>query len=385
MKIERVKILEIDDSLKLLQPTRAIEIKTNKGITITPNRCATSYEFYRKAELPTEITVDNPVSIYNKKLTGKEVENLLTTNEEYGKQLKSIEKVDRITEYSTLHASTFQLAESSSTGNSPMETLKEGENLDKFLRFLIDMQNEAMHDIVSIPALNLPLNTLKKELKNANDAIRKLNKQPLFSIDLKYDKFKEILDYVESEFQTNFINLIYRKKRDYPQHYDHLRNFARKDIAFIMTDVNRIDFDHEGLSTMHYMPFLGNDLFAVETPGLAIPKKNTVPKPKNITNLKILKEDELTIKSIIDNDVSSKKILDQIGNPLANDLDLNLSNIEEAKTDNKKYKILNALTKIQELKVSSEEFTKLTIHVRERSSKDYVKSKINLEQRISKI
>jgi len=170
MKIENIKIIELDDTLELLQPTRSIEIKTNKGSTITPARCVTSYEFNRKSELPTEISIDNPVSVYNKKLTGREVTNLLTTNEEYGKQLKSIEKVDRVTEYSILHASTFQFYETSSTGKAPIEILKEGENLKKFLRFLIDMQYEAKHDIISVPSLNLSLSELKKVLKMACNA-----------------------------------------------------------------------------------------------------------------------------------------------------------------------------------------------------------------------
>ena len=50
MKIEQIKIIELDDSLELLQPTRAIGIKTNKGSTITPARCVTSYEFNRKSD-----------------------------------------------------------------------------------------------------------------------------------------------------------------------------------------------------------------------------------------------------------------------------------------------------------------------------------------------
>lgn len=385
MKIERVRIIEIDDSLDLLQPTRSIEIKTDKGNTITPDRCVTSYEFNRKAELPTEINLDNSVSVYNKKLTGNDVKNLLTTNEEFGKQLNAIEKVDRITEYSILHTSTFQLAETSSVGKSPMEFLNEKYNMDKFLRFMIKLQTEANHDMISIPSLNLPLSDLKILLKKTNDSIVTLGKQPLFSLDLKYPKFNDILDYITNELQVNFVNLNYRKYREVPQHYDHLRNFARKDVAFMMTNVERIDSEHDDLSTMHYMPFLGNDLFAVHAPPPVIPKKGVTPKPKNLQNLKILKDNELTIIPILDSSVSSLKILDQIGNPMSNDIDLSLANIQEAKTDNTKYKILNALTKIHELKSSTDEFSIFSKHVKERSSKDYVKTKEKLESRLTKI
>lgn len=385
MKLEQVKIVEIDDSLPLLQPSRIMEIKTNKGTINSPNRCATAYEFNRKAELPTETTIDNPISTYTKKFTGREVGNLLTTNEEYGKQLKAIEKVDRITEYSFLHACTFQLAATSSTGKSPLELLSEGENLQKFLRFLIDMQYDANHDIISIPPLNIPLSMLQTTLKNANNAIEKLGKQALFSLDLRYAHFNDILDYVSNDFQANLINLVYRKRRDVPQHYEHLRNYARKDIAFLMTNVDRIDFDHDALSTMHYMPFLGNDLYAVELPPLAIQKKGAPKRDPNIANLKILNSEDLTINPLINNDVSKEKILDEIGKSANDDLDLRLSNVNEAKTDHTKYKILNALTRIHELKSSTKELTVLSEHVKERSAKDYVKNKKDFQNKLSKI
>ncbi len=385
MEIEKVKILEIDDSLKLLQPSRAIEIKTDKGTAESPNRCATSYEYNRKAELPTETTIDNPVSVYTKKFTGKEVNDLLTTNIEYGKQLQAIERVDRVTEYSILHVSTFQLYETSQSGKAPLELLSEGDNLNRFLKFLIDMQYEAKHDIISIPALNLPLSKLKNTLKDAHDAIERLGKQSLFSFDLKYQNFSEILEYVTTEFHTNLINLVYRKKRDVPQHYEFLGKFARKDVAFLMTDVSRVDFDHDELSPMHYMPFLGNDLFAIEIPPPAIPKKGALKKDRNIANLKILNKNELTIEPLIRSQITRDQILQQLGNPSNDDLDIRLQSLEEAKTDNDKYKVLNALTRIQELKVSTSEFSILGDHVKERSSKDYVKSKSKLGDRLLKI
>ncbi len=385
MKIEKIKLVEVDDSLPLLQPSRVVEIKTDKGTVSSPNRCATSYEFNRKAELPTATTIDNTISTYTKKFTGREVIDLLNTNEEYGKQLRAIEKADRVTEYSILHACTFQLAESSSTGKSPLEILSDGKNLQKFLRFLIDMQYDAKHDIISIPPLNLPLSILQKTLRDANNAIEKLGKQALFSFDLKYKEFPSILDYTVSEFQSNIINLIYRKRRDFPQHYDHLRNYARKDIAFLMTSVDRIDFQHDALSTMHYMPFLGNDFFAVEIPPFAIPKKGAPKKNPNLANLKVLNSDDLTVNSIIDNKVSKEKILEEIGNPVGDELGLRISNIDEAKTDDSKYKILNALTRVHELKASSKELMVLSDHVKERSSKEYVKSKNGFEVKLSRI
>ena len=385
MKIEKVHVVEIDDSLPLLQPTRTIEIRTDKGTINSPNRCATSYEFNRKGELPTETTIDNPVSVYTKKFTGREVTNLLTTNSEYGKQISAMERVDRLTEYSFLHVCTFQLYETSNVGKSPMEILKEGTNLEKFLRFIIAMQYDANHDIISIPSLNLPISTLRKTLANAQKAIEKMGKQTLFSLDLRYNNFPEALQFVATDLQTSLINLVYRKRREVPQHYESLRNYARKDIGFLMTDVNRIDFEHDDLSTMHYMPFLGNDLYAVEIPPPNIPKPGQVITAHNLANLKIFNNDELTIKSLVGGSVTNNKIIEQIGKSTSDELEIRLDNVDEARTDNSKYKILNALTRVHELKTSSKELSILTDHVKERSSKDYVTSKKDFEAKLSRV
>ena len=201
MKIEKIKVTAIDDSLPYLFPTRTMEIKTTKGTISTPNRCATSYEFNRKQELPTATTIDNPVTTYTKKLTGKEVRDLLTTNTEYGKILDGIEKVDRLTEYSTLHIPSIQVYATSSTGPSPLQIFSEGENLTTFLTMIISMQDEAKHEIISIPHLDLPVTELKIMLKNAKNSIEKLGKQPLFSLDMKYEKFPEVLTYITNDLQ----------------------------------------------------------------------------------------------------------------------------------------------------------------------------------------
>lgn len=57
MKIDRARVLEIDDGLKMLQPARTMEIRTDRGSTVTPDRCVTSYEFNRKAEVPASVPI----------------------------------------------------------------------------------------------------------------------------------------------------------------------------------------------------------------------------------------------------------------------------------------------------------------------------------------
>lgn len=237
MKIEKIKVTAIDDSLPYLFPTRTMEIKTTKGTISTPNRCATSYEFNRKQELPTATTIDTPVTTYTKKLTGKEVRDLLTTNTEYGKILDGIEKVDRLTEYSTLH----------------------------------------------------------------------------------------------------------------------------------------------------YLPFLGNDLYAILQPAPAIIKPEDRNKPKNIENLKVLNTKDLTVNPLLKKTVTAETIISEIDSKEERQLKTILENLVEAITDNQKYKVVNALTRVHELKSSTKEFSKLHEHITERSSKDYIKSKVNFDDRLKKI
>lgn len=47
-----------------------------------------------------------------------------------------------------------------------------------------------------------------------------------------------------------------------------------------------------------------------------------------------------------------------------------------------KYSIINAVTRIQELPGSTAEFLKMASHIKERSSRDYVRGKKDLEARL---
>ena len=379
MKIERVRVLETDDSLRLLQPARAIEIRTDRGITTTPGRCVTGYEFNRKAQVPASVEINNHVSVYWKRLTGGDIDSLLHSNDWFKSQVQSLEKAARITEYSVLHVPAFELARTSSTGPAPAEILQNERNRVLFLKQMIAVQQDAGYGIISIPPLGLPPGEAKPIMREADEAILKLGCQPLFSVDVRHGGFGELVDYLADDLQAPMINLRYGKRRYFSQHYLHLARLADKDVAFLMTGVARADSDHGELSTMHYMPFLGNDLFAVETPPPAISPSD---KPKNIENLRALYRDELTILPVTDPRMSDLEVLDLEGNPVSEDLNLRLRNVREASRDAKKYSIINAITRIQELLGSSVEFSRLAGHVKERSSDAYVRGKRGLELRL---
>lgn len=238
-----------------------------------------------------------------------------------------------------------------------------------------------------VPHLCLPLSDAKKV---AREAISRLGGQPLFSLDMGYPQFADLLDYLADDLHAAMVNLRYRKRRDVSQHYLHLESLAGRDVAFLMTGVARMDNDHGNLSTMHYMPFLGSDLFAVEAPlpvisaarerrAVSAPRAG---RPRNISNLKALHRDELTILKITDPRMSERAVLDLGGNPVSEDLRITVDNVKEAERDPKKYSIINAVTRIQELLGSTAEFRKMASHIKERSSRDYVRGKKDLEARL---
>lgn len=386
MKIEKVAVKEIDDSIPFLYPSRIVEIKTTKGTIRTPNRCATSYEFNRKQELPTTIPLDNRATIYSKKLTSKEIGNLLSGNEEFGILLESIEKMNRLAEYSDLHISEFQLFKSAGKGPSPIEILSTNDNLNKFMRMYLRLHEEANNDIIPIPHLDLARDQLKSTYKTAEKAIEKINRQSVYSLDLAYPYFAEALNFIINDLQSNCVNLIYRRYRNVPQSYEELRKYARKDIAFIMTDVERANFNNSDLSVMHYMPFFGNDLYAVQPP-TGFPKKSKTgekkKKVRNIGNLRLLNRKELTIKPIIENTISNQDILNELNSSEETTLKFYLDNVDKAQNDDQIYKIINSLTRIHELQGSTKEFTVLGAYVKQHSAIDYVKSKKQLYERLA--
>lgn len=164
----------------------------------------------------------------------------------------------------------------------------------------------------------------------------RLGGQPLFSADVRRLGLGDLLDYLADDMQATVTNLCYGKRRDVSQHYLHPESLAGRDVAFLMTGVARVDNDHGNLSTMHYMPFLGSDLFAVEAPlpvisaarerrAVSAPRAG---RPRNISNLEALHRDELTVLKITDPRMSERAVLDLGGNPVSEDLRITVDNVE---------------------------------------------------------
>ena len=382
MKISNVNILNIDDSVDFLHPTRSLRIRTTDGYFDTPNRSVTSYEYNRKKNIPSEFSIENKTSIYSKKFSAGDISRLINSNDEFSKQVIGIERANSSAQYSILQLSSFSIAKTALRGPNPYEILSSDRNLDSFVSSIIDMQIEAGNDMISIPQMNLDFTRLTELYRRINRTLEKLDKQPIFNLDLKYEYFIPLLYFVYDNFSPLLINLTYGRYRDFRLHYKYLEKYADKDIAFILSNIERMDENHFNLSTMHYMPFLGSDLYAVDLPAPNIPVKGKPKKEKNLTNLKILNSNDMTFSPINTYQQPLDFILDQLEGTDNQMLQNIITNIPEAKYDEQKYDILNALTRVYELKVSSDEFNSLQNHIINKSSIDYVNDKKSFESRL---
>ena len=108
MSFKDVVVKDIDDKSPILFPTRKLEIKTKKGSIVTPSRIASIYEYDKRAEIPTEVKVENPISISVRKMSTNRVESFLKQNGSYQKLSHQIpNEIDRM-KYSQLQIQIIQ-------------------------------------------------------------------------------------------------------------------------------------------------------------------------------------------------------------------------------------------------------------------------------------
>ncbi len=379
-----VKLKSIDDSAKKLRyPSRTIEMRYDGTSIQTPTRCSTAYEYNQKANIPIEIPLRNPVSLKLKRLSRAQLEKLLTENGTYGRLLRNISYDTSVAQYSVLRFVSVQPSLGAEKDKqSAMELLSESKLRQRFLRLLIQMQTQAGLTTVTIPYLNLGFDILKEIIKAVNDDCEKNNLTPLFFVDLKYNNFSKLLSWLINKTNCNLIGLLYKAYESAPISYETLYEYHDKDVAFLMADVPRYDKNHYDFATMHSLPFLGNDLFAIQTPHPYIPDENnpkkTEPKPR-LDSIRVFRRSELkvdAIKSINNLDF----LLTDIDGTNDSSLRKMLSNIEDVNYKEDNYDSLNGFTRVHELITSSSEFSTVQKYIRDNSSKDYIEEKKILKQ-----
>lgn len=390
-----VKVKATDTPSPYFYPSRTLEIRVEHSKIVTPIRAATSYEYHAKMKVPTANTLESPLMIDVRRIGAVDLQNLLTKSETYGSMFKGVELNKRLGQYAKLKLTMFQPTTTpyvekgeskvkKRKKESAMALLKTRATREKFLRFVIKMQMDAQMDLITIPFINLPFTDMCSMVTDIHRNLMKLNQQPLFFVDLKYAAFRPLVELLVDELQSNAVGLLYKPYRDTAPNYDFLRSeYLDRDVAFIATNTNRYDLDFDDVSTMHYLPFFGNDIYAVVRPPSIKPKEaaggKRTPKTLGLGNIRFFSRSSLKVKPIITSS-SPESILNDFDNKDHEVLAPILRNRHEAENDLNKWYALSYLSKVHELSTSLVEFESLRKFIGQSDSKDYVKAKPSLQR-----
>lgn len=400
MSFRDVNVKTVDDRSPILYPTRRIEIKTSKETIITPSRIASIYEYDRRPEIPTETKIENPISISVKKMSLSRVESFLKQNGSY-KSLSTqiVNEFDRM-KYSSLRVHIIQPTISKYKKTDPKTKKKIDVNpavdyladhaneRSDFLKLVVKLQMDAGLDIISIPYLKLPFSEYKTLVKKGVEAIRNQNKEPLIVFDLDYKPHKgafgEALDYFIKEAEVKLMAFPHKAFSSAAAAYTALSRQIYKDVAFLSFDVIRTYSPSNIISKMHTAPYIGTDMYAIRTPRY-IPEPGEPAEERTNESIRFFNKDNLLIEPSSIRVKEPEKILEEMGESKDKDLLNILLNYNSVGTNQDKIAVIDALSKVHELKSSTKEFDTMQKRVKSNESTEYVKEKSNLQKTLTSL
>jgi hypothetical protein len=376
----QVKLRSVDEFSPFLYPSRTVELKTPRGSILTPLRAATSYEYKAKMRTPTAAPIDSPVLINVKKLTPHDLRSLITKNESFGELLRKIGMSNRVGQYANIRLALIQPTRTTYEEGevSSMKILQQSISArERFLRFVVRLHQEAGMDIVTIPFIQLPYSTLRKTISDLHKNLRRLGAEPVFFVDLAYKEFESVIRLLVDDLESNLVGIIHRRYADQPIHYDFLRSYYNHDVAFLSVETSRFDENLDDISTMHYLPFLGNDVYAVRVP-LPFHDESETQKLSGQSESKLGKVrffDRETLKVKPAGLLDTERILSDIKYQDPDIIRRMLDNRSEVNEDNKKFQVLNSFSKLHELNTSLLEFGDFRERIRKNETNDYIDTK----------
>lgn len=399
-----VNLHSIDHNLPYRYPSRTLEITTPSGPFETPTRAATFYEYRSRMQITAKTTVDSPVAVNVRKMNYGQLDSFVNTNQFFEPLLRRIELYHHIAQYARLRLALIQPTTTSDPEGRwpPATTVLQNESSlrDRFLRLLVRLQYEAGLNPIAIPFLELPFSTLKSIVVDLHGSVTSLGLEPVFFVDLRYQhqEFKNLISLLTDELGSQLVGLIYRRFSQAPINYDFLsRTYSDRDVAFLCAQVDRYDMQFDDLSTPHYLPFFGADMYAVEAPSSFHDEQNVASQQSGgseqesrveiprVGKIRFFDRKSLKVKPIDSAFFDSEGVL---GDMIAEDreyLSQMLENREEGNSDQKKYLALNSLSKFHELQSSTREFQNLRAHIEEGSARVYVQGKMSLEPALADI
>ena len=198
-------------------------------------------------------------------------------------------------------------------------------------------------------------------------------------------EFPGLLRHAVDELGQTVIGVQYKRFDKAVQSYEAIRGYHDRDVAFIMANAQRYDHKFGNLSTIHYMPFLSNDIFATMVPSSIVPPNlPTDPQKRNeeirmrrldrLHRLLLFDKNQLTLNPLVQKRFDIDRLLAEISQPSNATLRTMLANFEEAGTSNSDLKLqrLSAFTKVHESKASTAELHEFSKRIKEHGVKEYV-------------
>ena len=387
MTLTSVSVKDIDDKSAYGYPKRVVEFKTKNGNFQTPARAITNHEFAQKVTAATDVTYDPDITIMVKRLNYDHLSNFLKTDapfENLSGQLRT--QLER-GQNSKINLSLLKLTSSKDNKKrTPHQLLQNKRIRDKFLRMIIQLQKGQGLDTITIPYIALPETESKKMIKDVSDYLEKENLNGVFFFDMN-KKFPTLLKYSVDEIGLPLIGINYKRYTSAIQSYETIRDYYDKDVGFFMDDTIRDDSKNENMSSMHFMPFLGCDVFSSFVPTVGRGSEGTFKE--RVGKIKFFHKKPLTVDRLIDENIDVEQILDEINRPKDEKIRSMLSDLDDIPKDEIETRLsrIRSFSKVHEAKASKDEFPELRKHIKDRSTKDYVddgKKKI-LKRTVSKI
>jgi hypothetical protein len=337
-------------------------------------------------KVPTATTVESPIMIDVRKIGSVELVNLLTKNQTYDNISKKVQLNTRLGQYAKLRLTMFQPTSTpfkekdEEEKQSAMQLLGNNRAREKFLRFTIKMQADAQLELITIPFIELPFSEMRPMVIDIHRNLLRLGLQPVFFVDLKYEEFQPLIKLLIDELQSKAVGLIYKPYRTAAVNYDLISRYHDHDVVFITANTNRYDTDFDDIATMHYLPFYGNDVYAVARPppfhetydSVDGGGKKRLVQPR-LQSIRFFSKQNLKVKPATESNVDS--ILSDFENRDHEVLGPILQNRAEANGDLDKWSSLNYLSKVHELHTSLVEFGRLQQFIDKSETKQYLKEK----------
>lgn len=398
MKIDSIRISNTDTRVK---PVRTAEIRIGQETIVTPTRAANLYEYNSKAKIPSDLLIGNDISLKYTSLSYNQLSKLLTNNSEFENLYKALENTKYRVQHSKLKFMVFQPTVTKDKKRnipSAMEILGNDNKLEIFIDLIVNLQLSSELDIITIPYINRPFEVLRHIYKKKANEITKTGKEPFFLIDLKYNHadFQKILKFLTNDLQARLIGLNYKRFVAAALNYRELSKYYDKDILFFTIQVARADLTFNSISVSHYMPFLVNDISCVAAPPRVFDKGNKVSKNKSLDTelsyneklmkLKLFNSRDLLLEPF-GNRVNSEKILHEVDRAEDTRLKQILEHYSDKgnneKESDKRYEILNAFTRVHELKSSTKEFENFSKYIKQNDMPSYITDHSVLDRTIS--